>query len=171
MEKKEDDFLKRLLETFRVEAGEHLQSLSAGLVALESAPDAEIREPIVETIFRETHSLKGAARSVNLLNVEALCQSLESVMAAMKQSRIPVTASTLDVLHLAVDTINQVLAVSLDGGSAKTDHAEATRRLSALLEGNADYTGSTFSDKDNGTNAGGGETVCRYRRARESCCR
>lgn len=159
MEKKEDDFLKRLMETFRVEAGEHLQSLSAGLVALESAPDAEIREPIVETIFRETHSLKGAARSVNLLNVEALCQSLESVMAAMKQSRIPVTASTLDVLHLAVDTINQVLAVSLDGGSAKTDHAEATRRLSALLEGNADYTGSTFSDKDNGTNAGGSETA------------
>ncbi len=157
-EKKERDFLKRLLETFRVEADEHLHALSAGLVALEQAPDAETREPIVETLFRETHSLKGAARSVNLLDVEALCQSLESAMAAMKQHKIPVTAPTLDLLHAAVDSIDQLLAVSLDGGSAKTDHAEAKRRLSALLEGNADHTGSTVSEKHSGTNAGASET-------------
>ncbi|HUX13600.1 MAG TPA: response regulator [Spirochaetia bacterium] len=157
-EKREDDFLKRLLETFRVEAKEHLQALSAGLVALEQAPDAETREPIVETIFRETHSLKGAARSVNFLDVEALCQSLESVMAAMKQEKIPVTAPTLDVLHAAVDSIDQVLAASLDGGSTKTDHTDTKRRLAALLDGKVDHTGPTVSDRHSGANASESET-------------
>ncbi len=159
VEKKEDDFLKRLLETFRVEAKEHLQALSAGLVSLEQAPDAETREPIVETIFRETHSLKGAARSVNLLDIEALCQSLESVMAAMKQHNVAVTAHTLDGLHIAVDDIGRLLAVSLKDGSAKTEEAQTKRRLSALLEGKAEHLASTVSDKHSGANPGGGEAA------------
>ena len=34
---------------------------------------------MIETIFREAHSLKGAARSVNLGKIEGICQSLETI--------------------------------------------------------------------------------------------
>lgn len=81
MDKKKEEFLARLLETFRVEASEHLEAITAGLVALERAVDAE-RPPMLERIFREAHSLKGAARSVSLTGVEALCQEMESIFAA-----------------------------------------------------------------------------------------
>ena len=78
MDKTEQEFLKRLRETFRVEADEHLRALSSGLIELEKAPGQAEQAPIIETIYREAHSLKGAARSVNLKEIESLCQPLES---------------------------------------------------------------------------------------------
>ena len=68
MNKKQEEFLARLRETFRVEAAEHIEAITAGLLAIERASGAE-RAPIVERIFREAHSLKGAARSVSLPGV------------------------------------------------------------------------------------------------------
>ena len=74
MARKNDELLKKLLATFRVEADEHLQAMSSGLLALEKMPQAEERAALVEKVFREAHSLKGAARAVNLLEIESVCQ-------------------------------------------------------------------------------------------------
>ena len=41
MDKKKEEFLARLRETFRVEAAEHLEAITAGLLAIERAGDAE----------------------------------------------------------------------------------------------------------------------------------
>ena len=38
MAKKNDDFQKRLLATFQVEADEHLKAMSSGLMELEKTP-------------------------------------------------------------------------------------------------------------------------------------
>jgi two-component system chemotaxis sensor kinase CheA len=38
MTKKDDEFLKKLLATFRVEADEHLKTMSSCLLELEKAP-------------------------------------------------------------------------------------------------------------------------------------
>ena len=64
MAKKDNGFLKKLLATFKVEAEEHLKTISLGLVELEKTLPPEKQLEIVETIFREAHSLKGAARAV-----------------------------------------------------------------------------------------------------------
>ena len=76
MAKKNDELLKKLLATFRVEADEHLRAMSSGLLALEKMPQGEERAALVEKVFREAHSLKGAARAVNLAEIESVCQSL-----------------------------------------------------------------------------------------------
>ncbi len=81
MDKKQQEFLKRLRETFRVEADEHLRALSAGVLKLEKGLAANEQAPLVEVMFREAHSLKGAARAVNLLEIESVCQSLESAFS------------------------------------------------------------------------------------------
>ena len=70
MDKKEQEFLERLRQTFRIEAEEHLRSLSAGLIELEKTDDPEKGMQVIETVFRDAHSLKGAARSVNLKDIE-----------------------------------------------------------------------------------------------------
>ena len=77
MATKSDEFQMRLLAMFRVEAKEHLEQMTAGLLELEKTPTAERQMTLVENVFREVHSLKGAARSVKMTEVEALCQSLE----------------------------------------------------------------------------------------------
>ena len=84
MVNKNDELLKKLLATFRVEADAHLQAMSSGLLALEKIPEDGPWADIVETIFRDAHSLKGAARAVNLTQIEVVCQSLESVFFALK---------------------------------------------------------------------------------------
>ena len=110
MAKKNDELLKRLLATFRVEADEHIKAMSSGLLALEKKPVGAEAAGIIETVFREAHSLKGAARAVNLAPIESLCQSLESVFAALKNGRLPVSMPLLDLLHQAIDGLDNLLA-------------------------------------------------------------
>jgi chemotaxis protein histidine kinase CheA len=105
-----DNFLIKLLATFRVEADEHLRALSTGLLELEKAPADGKQADIVEKIFRETHSLKGAARAVNFTEIESACQALESVFAALKRKEIAVSPALFDLLHQAADTLNLLLA-------------------------------------------------------------
>jgi hypothetical protein len=57
------DFLDKLAATFAIEAAEHIQALSSGLLELEKAATREKRTEVLESVFRAAHSLKGAART------------------------------------------------------------------------------------------------------------
>ena len=137
MDKKKDDFLKRLVATFRVEANEHLQAMSAGLIELESNPAKVRHVEIVETVFRETHSLKGAARAVNFKEIEAVCQSMESVLAALKGCRIAVSPTLFDLMQEAIVDVNRHL--SIEGAAmdvaGKSTSATLIQRLGDVLHG------------------------------------
>src|SRR5450830_1641915 len=137
MTKQSDDFLKRLLSTFRVEADEHLQAMSAGLLELEKNPTADRHAEIIETVFREAHSLKGAARSVNLREIESVCQSLESVFAALKGKQLAVSPPLFDLMQEAIDNLSTFL--SAEGAAmavaGKSAIATLTRRLNDALQG------------------------------------
>ena len=131
MDTKKEEFLVRLRDTFRAEALEHLEAITTGLLAVERASDAD-RAPIVERIFREAHSLKGAARSVSLAGVEALCTELESIFEAMKREELSLSSAMLDAIHSAL----AVLAVLCESprpllspeGRESEEHALAALR-------------------------------------------
>ncbi len=125
-----DNFLIKLLATFRVEADEHLRALSTGLLELEKAPADGKQADIVERIFRETHSLKGAARAVNLTEIESVCQALESVFAALKRKELAVSPALFDLLHQAADTLNLLLAAD---STTKPATVPLLRRLEDAL--------------------------------------
>ncbi len=130
MDKKKEEFLARLRETFRVEASEHLESITAGLLAVERASDAE-RASIIERIFREAHSLKGAARSVNLASVDALCPELESIFAAAKRGELTWSTEMLDAIHAAVGVL-ATLCGSPGALPSLEDREEEQHALAAL---------------------------------------
>ena len=110
MANRKDDIKARLMVTFRVEAEEHLQALTAHLLALDrELPPAEARA-VLEATFREVHTLKGAARSVSLRDVEAVCQALESVLSRMTRGHLAVTRPLLGLLPEAVDGVARLLA-------------------------------------------------------------
>ncbi|MFH0921373.1 MAG: response regulator [Fibrobacterota bacterium] len=131
MDKKNGEFLKRLQETFRIEAGEHVRAMSTGLIELEKTPDAEKRATIIETLFREAHSLKGAARSVDLLNIESLCQALEGLFAALKRQEIALNPTLLDLLHQAVDNIARLTPL-VETERRKTNQPQTGELISQL---------------------------------------
>ncbi len=126
MTDKDAEFLKRLLVTFKVEADEHLKGMCSDLLLLENDEDtAQDRSKLVETIFREAHSLKGAARSVNLREIESFCQALEGVFAALKKEDIPTSAALFDLLHEALDVLGLILTAA---GTERTCEAQAQQR-------------------------------------------
>jgi two-component system chemotaxis sensor kinase CheA len=108
----DQEFQQKLLATFREEASEHLKAISAGLIDLEKSPPAELHAQIVETIFREAHSLKGAARAVNLKEIEKICQSLEGTFSRAKRGEIELGPDVLDVMHRETDEIEHILQSS-----------------------------------------------------------
>lgn len=129
---KDQEFLKRLQATFRIEAEEHLRALSAGLMELGEASESSRRAEMVETLFREAHSLKGAARSVNLKDIESLCQPMESTFAALQRQEITLSPALFDSFHQATDAIAQL--VSSSGTERTPADRSRTRELIRQLD-------------------------------------
>lgn len=106
----DEEFLQSLRAMFKVEAEEHLSAMSAGLIELEKDLPAAVEAETIETTFREVHSLKGAARAVNMTDIEALCQPLETVMSAWKRHETRPSTAVFDIFYRAIDVMSQVIS-------------------------------------------------------------
>lgn len=107
----QEEFLKQLREAFAIESKEHIQTIASALLALEQThgePDQEL----IETTYRAAHSLKGAARAVDLKDIEYICHSMESVFQALKRDEIRPESQLLDTLHEALHLIELELSNS-----------------------------------------------------------
>ena len=127
----DEDFLKKLREAFAIEAEEHLQAVTAGLLELEQAPPAPRRQEVIETVFRDAHSLKGAARAVSRGDIESLCQALESIFAQWKKKAPPAAPETFDLLNRAIDLLARLLRLpdTATGAAERTEITDMVRQL------------------------------------------
>ena len=110
----DDDIMRQLRATFKVEAEEHIQAMNRILLALEKNPDGEDRADLLEEIFREAHSLKGAAGAADFGEVEATGHRLESVFGAAKAEEIELTADLCDVLYDSIDAVRIIIEAALE---------------------------------------------------------
>lgn len=97
--------MRELLETFELEAQEHIGALATLLVALERESDKAEQARLVESVLRRAHTLKGAAHAVNLVTVAHGCQELESLLASLKRGEISLDLDLFDRLHRDVDAV------------------------------------------------------------------
>ncbi|WP_374471431.1 response regulator [Phenylobacterium sp.] len=104
------DIRAQLLAAFDVEHREHLQAIRRALAAPE---EADLRE-----MFRRAHSLKGAARAVDLPQIEEVAHRLEDLFASVGEGRATLDRKTIDAIHLALDTIEAQAEAVRQGGEA-----------------------------------------------------
>jgi two-component system chemotaxis sensor kinase CheA len=128
----EEGFLKRLQAIFQVEAEEHINVLTTGLIALERNPHDTLSLGLIETIFREAHSLKGAARSVNRNDIESICQGLESLFAKLKHEEIHFSAAQYDLVHKSLDALSTM--ISGTGTKSQSKNREVLKQLQSITE-------------------------------------
>ncbi|HEX4266467.1 MAG TPA: response regulator [Steroidobacteraceae bacterium] len=121
----EEELLRVLRATFKVEAAEHLQVIGTGLLELEKAAAPADRTRLIETVFRAAHSLKGAARAVNFGDIETLCQSLEGLFAAWKRGESAPTPETLDEAHRVLNAAWGMMSESAGMAAAARTHRPA----------------------------------------------
>ncbi len=91
-----------LLELFREEVRANVQVLNDGLVALEQDP-GNVGQ--IEPLMRAAHSVKGAARVVNIDAAVTLAHAAEDCLVAAQEGRIRLDANDIDTLLKAADLL------------------------------------------------------------------
>ncbi|HYH38844.1 MAG TPA: response regulator [Azospirillum sp.] len=122
------DIRERLLAAFDLEHKDHLAAIREALRAADEGRDAGI--DMVE-IHRRAHSLKGAARAVDLPEVEALAHRLESVFTAVQTGALPFDARVRVPVRRALDAIEDAVAWATRGGPP-VDTADVLADLARL---------------------------------------
>ena len=120
------EFFKELLSMFKLECQEHIQSMRDGIAKLEVIEPSDEQVEISETIHRAAHSLKGAARTIGLADVEPICQSLESCFSVLKREKIELPMELLSMLKRAVDGLDALLNTLDESGKVTGDKSELT---------------------------------------------
>jgi two-component system chemotaxis sensor kinase CheA len=105
----DDKFLKKLIETFKAEAEEHYNNLVNGLFAIEKLTPGENYNASIETLHRDAHSLKGAARAVGYSDIEDVCKSLESLFASIKKGSLAIDKAVIDIAFTGVDIVKELI--------------------------------------------------------------
>lgn len=103
-----------LLELFREEMGAHSAVLTDGLLTLEGGDGSRER---IQPLMRAAHSIKGAARVVDLLPAVHIAHEMEEVLVAAGEGRVKLDAAAVDVLLGALDWMVGMSAVP-DGALA-----------------------------------------------------
>jgi len=129
-----DELQQLLLATFADQAKEQLQTINERLLSLEEAEGDE-KGPLLEEIFREAHSLKGASRAVDLGRVEAVAHKLESLFSVIQKGELEANAEVFDLAYKALDALTALVEEGLAGTPAEVDVDGLCESLVAAAEG------------------------------------
>jgi two-component system chemotaxis sensor kinase CheA len=107
-----------LLDDFYAECDELLTRIRADLTRLDDAargsqPDASV----IESLFRSVHSVKGISAIVGLRPAENLSHGMEDLLRGLSKNALPLTARTLDLLLMAAQRLEQIVAAHRSGHS------------------------------------------------------
>ena len=110
--------LNRFRAAFYEEAGEHLEDMEAGLLALESSGgDSEM----LNTIFRAAHSIKGASSTFGMDQVARFTHVLENLLDRMREGEIQPTAELCELLLRSTDVLSGLINAERTESAAPAD--------------------------------------------------
>jgi two-component system, chemotaxis family, sensor kinase CheA len=124
--------MTQYLDIFIEESKEHLQSINQQVLLLEKTP-GELS--IVNEIFRSAHTLKGMSATMGYEDLANLTHCMENVLDAIRNNKLDVSSSVLDVLFASLDHLEAMVVEISEGGSGKRDVAETVKELEALEKG------------------------------------
>lgn len=122
----EDPELHKL---FKAESAEHLARLDDGLLRLEKTPDDQA---LLEEVFRESHSLKGAARMLGLAQIEALAHGLESIFNAVRKGETPLTPEVIERMNVALVELRKHVQEALGSNNVESGMRNAELQSDSL---------------------------------------
>lgn len=120
-----------LLAVFRAEHAEHLEQIRS-IVALGEELCGEAGKSQLEEAFRRAHSLKGAARAVDLPEIEGLAHHLETLFARVRDGSLQLDQNAIKVIHQVLDSNEDCLASLGQNGTLAQPDA-SLRAIEELL--------------------------------------
>ena len=98
---------RELRDIFRAESTEHAHNIEIGLLELERTPDVA---SLLEEVFREAHSLKGASRMLGLHEIQNLSHEIENLLDEARQGKVRITATEVAPQLAKLDRIRCLVA-------------------------------------------------------------
>ncbi len=127
-----EEIRQKLIATFKDEQREHVQNITTGLLALEKKPRGKKRQAIIDDIFREAHSLKGAAKAIGVSSIGSLGHALEGLLLLAKEGKLKFSTDLFDMLYQTLDAIELIMQ-QFDSGDT-TPSADVLALLARLEE-------------------------------------
>lgn len=124
-----------LYDLFASEVQSHLQALDSGLLRLERDPHDT---GVIEPMMRAAHSIKGAARIVDLDGLVELAHAMEDCLVAVQAGRRHLGPADIDQLFRCVDVLGEVSR--LDEAASQrwqSEQRDAQRALAQALSAGA----------------------------------
>jgi two-component system chemotaxis sensor kinase CheA len=123
---------KELRSLFKIESEERLQHLDDGLLQLEKTPSDQ---PLLENLFREAHSLKGAARMLGLTEIQTVAHQLEDALGLAKKGGDALQPETVAGMNQTLGLIRQLVqeAIAEPAPTALTPAAPPNVELTPAL--------------------------------------
>ncbi|ACL63985.1 CheA signal transduction histidine kinase [Anaeromyxobacter dehalogenans 2CP-1] len=115
-----------LLATFLAEADETFAHMEQQLLALERTPEDD---ELLNALFRDVHTLKGAASLVSFDGARDVAHDLEDVLERLRQKTLAVTDALVTLLLQSVDVLRRAVAEAEAGagGGGASDAVLAFR--------------------------------------------
>lgn len=100
----------QLEQIFRAESKDRLARLDRGLLDLEKSPGDRT---LLDDLFRETHSLKGAARMLGLAQLEHTAHGMESLLNAALKAGAALSPEEVESLNAGLRKLRQEVDAAL----------------------------------------------------------
>lgn len=124
------------LDIFIDETKEHIQTLSDQIMIIEKEPDDS--DAIAE-IFRSAHSLKGMAGTMGFKRMQRLTHDMEDVFSAVREGKMRVNASLVDILFKGLDAVQEYLdTIQETSDEGDNDNQDIIDELNKYLNGTAE---------------------------------
>lgn len=123
-------FERELQDTFLTEAEEMLEDTEASFIAIESNPRDASK---IDKIFRLVHTIKGGAHIAGFPDLGQFAHTFETLLGALRDKKLSVTSSVVDVLLEGNDTLKKFVAALRKDRAAKVNCAAVEERVKAVL--------------------------------------
>ncbi len=116
--------LEEFIKDYLLECQEGLAQIEANLLALEREPGSK---PLLGTIFRVVHSIKGASGFLGFAKMAAVTHQGEELLGRLREGEIATTPAIISGLLALIDAMRSILV------SIETTQSEGERDDSALI--------------------------------------
>jgi two-component system chemotaxis sensor kinase CheA len=128
------------IREFLVESFDNLEQIERDLLILERQPDSE---PVLNSVFRNMHTVKGSAGFLGYSKLEKLTHTAENLLGAVRSGRFPFDSSISEVLLKSIDAVRKILHSIEQYGNEGNDDFSALVELLAQIQ--SDKTSSKAS--------------------------
>jgi chemotaxis protein histidine kinase CheA/ActR/RegA family two-component response regulator len=111
------EFGEEAAEIFRMEAEEHLQTISMNVAALEKQPD---NRDLIQSIRRAIHTLKGAAAMMGFHAIADLAHVSEDLLDMIMDGKVTISSAVLSIILDTAEALD-ILINAKDSEVARND--------------------------------------------------